>query len=219
MRPVATNPAGPERGSEKTLTWQRNRKCCSKTIRWNIGRIAQLAFEPTARPPVVAAARRRGWADKPRHSGSRRLTHELVLEHSVEIDASAAFVWNYRTDVATWSDPPATFLLNGPFIEGTKGTTLIPGQDPLTWWIRDVDAGSSFVIEMPLDRATLRFEWHVVPISEQRTKLTQRIVLSGRNAKAYREQIRTGIGPTLGAGMARMSADIAAAERTRQTPG
>ena len=145
--------------------------------------------------------------------------HELILEHSVEADVSAAFAWNYRTDVATWSDPPATFLLNGPFVEGAEGTTLTPGQDPLTWWIRDVHTGSSFAIEMPLDRATLRFEWHVVPISEQRTKLRQRIILSGSNAKAYREQVQRGFGPTLAAGMARMSADITAAERTRKPPG
>ena len=144
---------------------------------------------------------------------------ELVLEHSVETAVSAAFAWKCRTDIATWSDPPATFLLNGPFVEGTKGTTLIPGQDPLTWWIRDVHTGSSFAIEMPLDRATLRFEWHVVPVSEQRTKLTQRIILSGSNAAAYREQVQKGFGPTLAAGMARMSADFVAAERTQKTPG
>ena len=125
----------------------------------------------------------------------------------------------YRTDITTWSDPPATFMLAGPFVEGTQGTTLIPGQDPLTWWIRDIHTGSSFAIEMPLDRATLRSEWHIVPVSEQRTKLTQRIVLSESNTSAYREQVQTGFGPTLAAGIARMSADIEAAANTRMTPG
>ncbi len=131
---------------------------------------------------------------------------------------SAAFAWEDRTDITTWIDPPATFQLNGPFVEGTQGTTLMPGQDRLTWWIRDVHAGSSFAIEMPLDRATLRFEWHVVPVSEQRTKLTQRIILSGSNATAYREQLQTGFGSTLAAGMARMSADMVAAERIGRLP-
>ena len=132
---------------------------------------------------------------------------------------SAAFAWNYRTDVATWSDPPATFLLDGPFVEGTQGTTLIPGQDPLTWLIRDVYTGSSFAIEMPLDRATLRFEWHLVPVSERRTMLTQRIILSGSNAASYREQVQMGFASTLAAGMARMTADMVTAERIQKTAG
>jgi hypothetical protein len=84
----------------------------------------------------------------------------LVLEHSVEADVSAAFAWKFRTDVTTWSDPPATFLLDGSFVEGARGTTLMPGREPMAWWIRDVRPGRSFAIEMPLDGATLRFEWY-----------------------------------------------------------
>jgi hypothetical protein len=155
-----------------------------------------------------------------RTSTVKKLTEgELVLEHSIETDVTAAFAWKCRTNIATWNDPPATFLLDGPFAEGTQGTTLIPGQDPLTWWIRDVRTGSSFAIELPLDRATLRFEWHLAAVSEGRTKLTQRIILSGSNAAAYRETVQTGFGPTLAAGMARMSADMVAAERALKTAG
>jgi len=68
----------------------------------------------------------------------------LVLDHSIEADVSLAFAWKFRTDIATWNDPPATFLLDGPFAEGSRGTTLMPGQDPLPWWIRDVQTGRSF---------------------------------------------------------------------------
>jgi hypothetical protein len=144
---------------------------------------------------------------------------ELVLEHSVETDVSAAFGWKYRTDIATWNDPLATFLLSGPFAKGTQGTTLVPGQDPLMWCIRDVHTGSCFAIEMPLDRATLRFEWHLAPVSERRTMLTQRIVLSGSNAASYREQVQMGFASTLAAGMARMSADMVTAERIQNPAG
>ena len=87
----------------------------------------------------------------------------LVLEHSIEVDVSPTFAWNFRTEIANWSDPPATFLLDGPFAEGAQGTTVVPGQESLAWWIREVQTGRSFVIEMPLDRATLRFEWHFSP--------------------------------------------------------
>lgn len=138
---------------------------------------------------------------------------ELVLEHSIETEVSASFAWKYRTDIATWNDPPATFQLNGPFAEGARGTTLMPGHDPLTWWIRDVHTGATFAIEMPLDRATLRFEWDLTAVSDRRTKLTQRIILSGSNAIAYRDQIQTGFGPTLAHGMAKLATEMAAAER------
>ena len=137
----------------------------------------------------------------------------LVLEHSIEADVDAAFAWHFRTDIANWSDPPATFLLDGPFAEGARGTTLLPGQEPIAWWIRDVQTGRSFAIEMPLDRATLRFEWHVSAVSDRRTKLAQRIVLSGSNAAAYTQHVETEFRATLRGGMAKIAADMVAAER------
>jgi len=56
---------------------------------------------------------------------------DLVIEHSIEADVSPSFAWKFRTDIATWHDPPATFLLDGPFAEGSSGKTLMPGQEPL----------------------------------------------------------------------------------------
>ena len=141
----------------------------------------------------------------------------LVLEHSIEADVSPAFAWKFRTDIATWHDPPATFLLDGPFAEGSRGTTLMPGQDPLPWWIRDVQTGRSFAIEVPLDQATLRFEWHLRAVSERRTKLTQRIILFGSNAATYRQQVETGFGTSLGAGMERIAASMVAADNAAGT--
>jgi hypothetical protein len=93
----------------------------------------------------------------------------LQLEQSVEADVSPAFAWRFRTDVATWIDPPAQFVLDGPFVPGAQGTTVLPGQEPRHWWIRDVHPGRSFVIEMPLEQAMLCFRWRFDPLSEQRT--------------------------------------------------
>jgi hypothetical protein len=138
---------------------------------------------------------------------------DLVIEHSIEADVSPAFAWKFRTDIATWHDPPATFLLDGPFAEGSSGKTLMPGQEPLVWWIRDVQTGRSFTIEMPMDRATLRFEWQLSAVSERRTKLTHRVVLSGSNAETYREQVEKGFRANLAAGLERLAASMAAAER------
>jgi hypothetical protein len=66
---------------------------------------------------------------------------------------------------------------------------------------------------MPLDRATLRFEWHFGAVSERRTKLTQRIILSGSNATAYTRQVEAGFGPTLAGGMEKLAAEMTAAEK------
>lgn len=139
------------------------------------------------------------------------------LEHSVEADASAGFVWSFWTDVTNWDDPPAQFVLAGPFAVGSRGTTLLPGQEPRHWTIREVRAGKSFVIETLLDRATLSFEWRFDAVSDRKTRLTQRIVLSGDNAAHYVAAVQAGFGPTLSQGMNRIAGLLARAEvRTRR---
>jgi hypothetical protein len=139
------------------------------------------------------------------------------LEHSVEADVSPSFAWNWRTNVENWDDPPARFQLDGPFVRGSSGTTLFPGQAPLHWRIRDVQLGRSFVIEMPLDQAVLSFEWRFDPLADRRTRITQRIVLSGDNASAFAEQVQANFSATLGDGMKRIADAMARAERSTET--
>jgi hypothetical protein len=129
----------------------------------------------------------------------------LVLEDSVEADVSTAFAWKFWTDVKNWDDPPAQFALEGPFAEGSQGTTVLPGQPPLRWCVRRVRSGRSVTIEMELDRATLGFEWHFDAVADHRTKLTQRLVLSGENAVAYTEHVRSAFGPNVRGGMMRIA--------------
>jgi hypothetical protein len=137
----------------------------------------------------------------------------LQLEHSIDAEVSPEFAWKYRTDIANWNDPPARFTLDGPFIAGSRGTTLLPGQQPLLWSIREVRPVRSFVLEMQLDRAMLTFEWRFDALSERKTRMTQRIVLSGDNAAAYAEQVEAGFSPGLADGMKRIATAMAAAER------
>jgi len=65
---------------------------------------------------------------------------------------------------------------------------------------------------MPMDRATLRFEWQLSAVSDRRTKLTHRVVLSGSNAETYREQVETGFRANLAAGLERLAASMVSAE-------
>ena len=135
--------------------------------------------------------------------------------HSVDIDVPLSFAWKWRTDITNWDDPPAQFQLDGPFAAGSSGTTRLPGQEPLRWQIRDVRPGRSFVIEMPLDRATLSFEWRFDAVSDRHTRLSQRIVLVGDNAAAYAPQVQAVFGSNLPDGMSRIAAAMAAAAATQ----
>jgi hypothetical protein len=141
------------------------------------------------------------------------------VEYSVEAPVSPAFAWDWRTDVKNWDDPPAQFQLDGPFAVGSWGTTRLPGQGPLRWQIRDVRPGRSFVIEMPLDRATLSFEWRFDAVSDRLTRISQRIVLAGDNAAAYAPQVRAAFGSGLPDGMNRIAAALAAAAASTRGAG
>ena len=33
------------------------------------------------------------------------------LEHSIDVEVSKEFAWNWRTDISNWDDPPAEFQL------------------------------------------------------------------------------------------------------------
>ena len=138
------------------------------------------------------------------------------LEESVEAEVSPSFAWSWRTDIKNWDDPPAQFQLDGPFASGSWGTTLLPGQDPLRWQIREVRPGTAFNIELPLDRAILSFEWLFDAVSNRRTRITQRIFLWGDNAPAYANQVQASFGSTLPDGMKRIAEAMARAERSTE---
>jgi hypothetical protein len=139
------------------------------------------------------------------------------LEHSVEAHVSLSFAWNWRTDIKTWDDPPAQFQLDGPFATGSWGTTVVPGQEPRRWQIRDVRPRTAFIIEAPLDGAVMSFEWSFEAVSNHRTRITQRILLWGDNAEAYVHDVQAGFGSTLADGMKRIADALERAERS--TPG
>jgi hypothetical protein len=138
------------------------------------------------------------------------------LEHSVEAEVSLSFAWSWRTDINNWDDPLAQFQLDGPFASGSWGTTLLPGQEPLRWQIRDVRPGAGFIIDVPLDEAVISFEWLFATVSEQRTRITQRIVLAGDNAAAYVNQLQADFGSNLADGMKRIADAMVMAARSTE---
>jgi hypothetical protein len=104
-----------------------------------------------------------------------------TFEHSVQCNASHDFAWTYWTDIANWNDPPAKFELDGPFAVGSRLTTTLPGQTTHSV-IRYVDPYHAATIEMQLSDGTLSFHWQFDDLSEMRTRITQRLVLSTASA-------------------------------------
>jgi hypothetical protein len=81
------------------------------------------------------------------------------------------------------------------------------------WQIRAVRPGVAFIIDIPLDGAVTSCEWGFDAVSNHRTRITQRIVLWGTNAKAYVNDVQAGFGSTLADGMKKIADALEKAER------
>lgn len=109
-----------------------------------------------------------------------------LFQHSVNCNAPRHFAWSHWTNVANWNDPPASFHLDGLFHAGSRLTTSLPGQTVHSV-IREVVNGSQSdeaIIAMQLPGAILSFQWRFESLSQDRTRITQRLTLSGANAEA-----------------------------------
>jgi hypothetical protein len=129
---------------------------------------------------------------------------------SIDVDVPVSFAWAYMTDIRNWNDPPAEFALEGPFVEGTRGTTQMPGRPPALWTLRDVEPGRGYTIEHRsfFERAVLLAHWRFDPLSERTARLTQRMELLGENAAAYVAEIKSAFEPNLEPGMRRIAEAI-----------
>ena len=137
-------------------------------------------------------------------------------ECSVEADVSPHGAWEFWTNVANWVDPPATFELDGPFLPGSRGTTHMPGQAPMSWVITDVQPEVGVHDRIDLDGASFLAHRRFDALPDGRTRLTQRLELRGDNAAAYIEGCRAGFEPNLEPGMKRIAEAMAMTERRQR---
>ena len=133
------------------------------------------------------------------------------FQYSIECNATRQFAWRFWTDIANWNDPPAKFDLDGPFQTGARLTTTLPGET-LYSVIRDLQPEREATIEMQLADAILSFHWKFEKLTEDRTQITQRLVLSGANAKSFVAQA-TAMEASVPDGMKKVAAAI---ERTQR---
>jgi hypothetical protein len=106
------------------------------------------------------------------------------FQHFVDCNVPRHFAWSYWTDISKWNEPPATIHLDGRFAAGSWLTTSLPGQT-LHSLIREVVNGSQTdeaIIDMQLPGAILTFQWTFESLAVDRTRITQRMTLSGGNA-------------------------------------
>lgn len=139
-----------------------------------------------------------------------------LLEHSEASEVPCGFAWSYMTDVRNWDDPPARFELDGPFEAGSCGRTLLPDREAVEWRIRQVQPGSSYLVESDLGGALLLCEWTFVELSEGATRLSQRVGLLGHDAARHADGVRAAFESTLGEGMRRTARRLEAARDRRR---
>ena len=94
------------------------------------------------------------------------------FQHSVECNVTPQFAWEYWTNIANWDDPPARFHLDGPFENGSRLTTILPGQS-FASVIRNVKPEREATIEMQLQDAILAFHWKFQELPKGRVQITQ----------------------------------------------
>ena len=55
----------------------------------------------------------------------------------------------------------------------------------MPWTIGPMEAGNFGTVQMSLDRAMLSFRWTFESLGESKTRITQRVEVSGDNAASY----------------------------------
>jgi len=135
------------------------------------------------------------------------------FRHSVSCLAPQDFLWVYWTNVANWDDPPASFQIEEPFAAGTEITTNLPGQT-LHSVIRQVSEGREAIIDLQLPDAIFTFHWTLECLTDNQTRITQHLQLSGVAAASLVEQASV-LEQTTPDGMKKLVAAIERAYRQR----
>jgi hypothetical protein len=110
------------------------------------------------------------------------------FEHSVECRVGREFAWKYWTDVNNWAVVDSSVesaTIDGPFVTGAKGETKPAGQEPIQWYLADVEDGRRAVVEIALPGALARFYWLFEDATVGHTRITQTAVLDGDRADDY----------------------------------
>ena len=139
------------------------------------------------------------------------------MKHSVIANTDRLAAWAWYSNVENWARSEGnavdSITLDGPFQAGTHITTKMPGQEPRHSTLILVEPPGHTVIEMELDQAVLRFAWTFEELPDNRTRLTQHVLLDGPNAEAYLLLMEQHFAPNLAKGMERIAETMAKRDR------
>ena len=135
------------------------------------------------------------------------------LKHSVIANANRQTVWEFVSNVDNLAriegDAVESMTLDGPYQAGSKGTTKMRGQEPIHWRLAEVEPPGRTVTEVELAEAVVRFIWAYEELPDDRTRLSQHIVLEGPGAEAYVPFMEEHFVGNIPQGMERLAEEVA----------
>jgi uncharacterized protein YndB with AHSA1/START domain len=141
------------------------------------------------------------------------MTMSWELKHSVIANAYRQTVWEFVSNIDNLAlvegDAVESMTLDGPFKAGARGMTKMRGQEPTHWRLTEVEPPERAVYEMELPGAVVHFTWTYEELTDDRTRLSQHIVLGGPGAEAYVSAMEEHFAPNVGKGMERIAEEIA----------
>jgi Polyketide cyclase / dehydrase and lipid transport len=143
------------------------------------------------------------------------IREEWAFEHTVQCGVSAEFAWKFWTDVENWKldSDVVSVELEGPLVAGARGVTLTKSSGRLDWRIVEFSSGRA-VLEFPAPGAVARFAYSFEDAPGGRTRITQRVSLSGNSAPAYVDTIGRALEMGIPEGMRKLCGAMEAAART-----
>ncbi|HJQ34167.1 MAG TPA: SRPBCC family protein [Pyrinomonadaceae bacterium] len=125
------------------------------------------------------------------------------FEHSVEVNASAETAWEFWTKGGNWHADQSTdwVTTDDVLASGAVGDAEHLDLPFVRSRVAESRAAERAVLEAEMPGVTFRFEMSFEPVSESRTRLRQRVTLTGPHAAAaapllgpmFEQSIRDGL--------------------------
>lgn len=138
-------------------------------------------------------------------NGSIRTAWEF--EHAADVNAPVKMAWEFWTNVENWKfDPSVEWVrLDGDFRAGAVGETKQHDQPPTPLRIIEVREAERCVIELDLLYLTFRLEMNFEPVSEDTSRLRQRVTLDAPEDSPFAAGLRPEAGDEARAGMKKLA--------------
>ena len=109
------------------------------------------------------------------------------FEHSVEVGASAETAWELWTKHGNWPADPSTdwVTTDDVLAAGAVGDAKPLDVPFVRSRVAESRAAERAVLEAEMPGVTFRFEMSFEPVGENRTRLRQRVTLTGPHAGAF----------------------------------